>query len=204
MAKYIARNYGGRSPEQRQSDRRQRFLEAGLDTMICSSGTATVAAIISAAGLSSRYFYECFDGRDHLLIGIFDWIVQQCALAAATAIEVAAASPRSPNEAVVIGVMDALTADPRWARFVLDPAIGGVGLALRRRQLRGDIAFVLREMQTDNTSSADSKSRAVQSECLVAGVTGVVLAWLGGYLPLTREDLVQYCARYVDESLLWR
>ncbi|WP_157897144.1 TetR/AcrR family transcriptional regulator [Mycobacteroides salmoniphilum] len=201
-AKYIPRTYGGQTAQQRHFHRQQRFLQAGLDAMTRSGGTATLAAIIATSGLSARYFYECFDGLDRLLIGIFDWIVEECALAAAAAIETSGTGPHSAIKASVIGVMDALTADPRWARFILDPAIGGSHLAPRRTKLTGDIAFLLREPQNGNAGRCDPKFLAVQSEILVAGARGATLAWLHGRLPLKREELVEYCARYVDGSLL--
>ncbi|MQA12822.1 MAG: TetR family transcriptional regulator [Pseudonocardiaceae bacterium] len=59
-----ARHYGGRSAQQRRSDRRARLLVAALD-LIGTQGyaAATVEALCGAARVSTRTFYEEFGGR---------------------------------------------------------------------------------------------------------------------------------------------
>jgi len=63
----------GQSPAERTAVRRQQLLAAGLEVF----GTAgweqsTVRGICAAAGLSERYFYESFTGRDDLLLAVYD------------------------------------------------------------------------------------------------------------------------------------
>ncbi|MGV0585025.1 MULTISPECIES: TetR/AcrR family transcriptional regulator [Mycobacteroides] len=201
VAGYFTRPYRGLSAEQWRSKRRQHFLEVGLEAMASSGGRATVASVIATAGCSARYFYQCFEGVESFLVEIFDWIVEDCSKAAVVAIERSSGHPYSNVKAIVVGVVDALTVDPRKARFLLDPAIGGSRLASRRRELTGEVAFVLRQALEVNTDHRDAMRVAVQAEGLVAGVSGVIRLWLEGQLRLTREELAQQCGRYVSEAL---
>lgn len=201
VAEYFTRAYRGLSAQQWRSKRRQRFLDVGLEAMASSGGRATVASIIATAGCSARYFYQCFEGVESFLVEIFDWIVEDCSKAALVAIERSSSDPYSHVKAIVIGVVDALTADPRKARFLLDPAIGGSRLAPLRAQLTGDVALMLRQILEENTVHRDTRLLAVQAEGLVAGVIGVMRVWLCGQLRLTREELAQQSGSYVGEAL---
>lgn len=71
--------YGGRTAEERQAERRCRFLEAGLQLFGDSPGfrSTTVAALSEAAGLSTRQFYEEFRTLEDVLAALHlqvnDW-----------------------------------------------------------------------------------------------------------------------------------
>lgn len=71
--KTSTRTYGGLSEAERVIERRERFLEAGLDIF----GTlgirgATVRALCKAAGLTERYFYESFADTDALFCAVYN------------------------------------------------------------------------------------------------------------------------------------
>ncbi|MGW3917745.1 helix-turn-helix domain-containing protein, partial [Streptomyces sp. NPDC005070] len=71
--------YGGRTAEERQAERRRRFLDAGLELFGARPGyrSTTVAALSEAAGLSTRQFYEAFRGLEDVLAALHlqvnDW-----------------------------------------------------------------------------------------------------------------------------------
>src|SRR3954453_8680360 len=79
--------YGGKSAEERQAERRRRFLDAALQLFGDTPGFrgTTVAALSEAAGLSTRQFYEAFrtleDALAALHLQVNDW-AEQAALAA--------------------------------------------------------------------------------------------------------------------------
>jgi AcrR family transcriptional regulator len=59
-----ARVYAGRSAQQRREERRNRLLSAGQD-LFGGQGyrTTSIEALCTAAGVSTRAFYEEFSGR---------------------------------------------------------------------------------------------------------------------------------------------
>ncbi len=62
------RRYRGVSEEVRRTERRQRFIEAGLE-VFAERGyhSSTVRSICANAGLTERYFYESFSNSEDLL-----------------------------------------------------------------------------------------------------------------------------------------
>ncbi len=67
------RTYGGLSPAQRTAQRRQQFLEAGLE-MFGTVGfrASTVRSICKQAKLTDRYFYECCGSLESLLMAVYE------------------------------------------------------------------------------------------------------------------------------------
>jgi len=71
------RSYRGLSPEQRTAQRRERFLEAGLN-IFGNEGfhAATVRKLCKEAGLTDRYFYESYASMEELLIDVYERCLQ--------------------------------------------------------------------------------------------------------------------------------
>ena len=73
------RPYGGRDHDARVSERRERFIRAGV-RVIGAAGyrAATVRALCAEAGLSNRYFYESFDSTEALLMAVYRQLMGEC------------------------------------------------------------------------------------------------------------------------------
>lgn len=72
------RRYGGIAPEERQRQRRQRLIDAGLQVF----GTrgfhgATVREVCAVAQLTERYFYESFAGLPALFEAVYTGITEE-------------------------------------------------------------------------------------------------------------------------------
>ncbi|RZK99325.1 MAG: TetR/AcrR family transcriptional regulator, partial [Rubrivivax sp.] len=63
----LGRRYGGVDPEERQRQRKARLIEAAL-AVFGANGyhPSTVRDVCKEAQLTSRYFYESFDGMEAL------------------------------------------------------------------------------------------------------------------------------------------
>jgi AcrR family transcriptional regulator len=70
------RPYGGRAPEQRKQDRRERLLDAGLD-LFGTMGYAqtSIERLCARAGVTTRHFYEEFGSRQALLKAVYDRVI---------------------------------------------------------------------------------------------------------------------------------
>ncbi len=72
------RRYRGVSEEVRRAERRQRFIEAGLDVFgVRGYHSSTVRSICASAGLTERYFYESFENSEDLLCGVYVFCIQR-------------------------------------------------------------------------------------------------------------------------------
>src|SRR4051794_38754889 len=70
------RRYAGASRRERDAGRRERLLATGLDMFGTAGYPATsVESLCSAAGVSTRNFYDHFANREQLLVGVYDEIV---------------------------------------------------------------------------------------------------------------------------------
>lgn len=66
------RSYGGLPAEVRIAQRRDRFLDAGLELFgTVGYQSTSVRAVCREAGLSERYFYESFANTEALLVGVY-------------------------------------------------------------------------------------------------------------------------------------
>lgn len=66
------RNYRGVNPDQRKQNRREAFIEAGIE-LFGSKGyrACSVKMVCDQVNLTERYFYESFNNREALLSAVF-------------------------------------------------------------------------------------------------------------------------------------
>ncbi|WP_330185503.1 TetR/AcrR family transcriptional regulator [Nocardia sp. NBC_01503] len=70
-----ARTWGGRTQEERRTERRRRLIGAALAIWLENGWAAvTMRGVCTAAGLNDRYFYEHFADRDELLAAVWDQV----------------------------------------------------------------------------------------------------------------------------------
>ncbi|TSD99433.1 TetR/AcrR family transcriptional regulator [Skermania sp. ID1734] len=121
-----SRTYGGQLIEDRQRERRERFLESGLNVFARDGyASSSVGAICKDAGLSSRQFYEEFTGREALLIELCDRIENSSRDAVLAAMDAQSAPRIGPKiEAGVRAYVESVGRDPRRARVALVEAVG--------------------------------------------------------------------------------
>lgn len=122
-ARGSGRSYGGVPAEVRIAQRRDRFLDAGLELFGTKGYQATsVRAVCREAGLSERYFYESFANTEALLVGVYqrctDKMHDEILVAMATG-DRRASTAMEALEQVVRTTLDAFYAsvsDPRVLR----------------------------------------------------------------------------------------
>ncbi len=67
--------YGGRSAEQRRSERRHKLITAAMEIWQEQGWAAvTMRGVCARAGLIDRYFYESFADRDVILTAVWDQV----------------------------------------------------------------------------------------------------------------------------------
>ena len=194
----VVRPYRGVSADERRADRRARLVEAALD-VIGSEGIArmTMTAVCARAGLTERYFYESFRGRDELLAAVFD----EFSGAADEQIlgRVAAAPPDLLERcrAAVGALIEILTDDPRKARAFAE-GIGNEALKEQRERAvelyAGALALEMRSLAGIDDDRLAPAVR-VATLTLVAGTAEVVTHWLDGDIDLSRDELIEVSAR---------
>ena len=139
--------YGGRTPEERRAERRQRFREAGLE-LFAERGYAstTIEALCTEAGLAARYFYEEFGQREVLLREVYDEVVAHAARVFEEALAAAPLELEAQVRAGVAAVTHAMVDDERRARIAY-AEVQGASPALEQHRMEIVRAFADRQAQ---------------------------------------------------------
>ena len=196
------RTYGGQSREQRQAQRRQQFLDAGLEVF----GTegfrlATVRSICRTAQLTDRYFYEEFGNLEGLLQAVYcdcmDRIYQQLMA------ELAQLSAGDSMREVVESSLEVFFAeleDPRVARVCM-LELEGVSAGTDTLYLGYIRRFALLLMSMSRRAYPHWQLQDDEAELLGTGLVGAVrqisTSWLMSGHSHSRRLMVQTGSRII-------
>ena len=123
--KKLTRQYGGVDAVQRQQERREKFIDAGLEAF----GTlgyvrSTIKGICQLAGLTERYFYESYQSKEDLLCAVYRRLTSELESDALAIIETPGISTRDiAFNALKMFYMHFYN-DPRRARIQLFEVLG--------------------------------------------------------------------------------
>jgi AcrR family transcriptional regulator len=137
------RPYGGRAPEQRKQDRRERLLDAGLDLFgTIGYAQTSIERLCARAGVTTRHFYEEFGSREALLKAVYERVIGRTMLAVREA--VAAGGGEEDRLNGLQAFLDSYLDDPRYGR-VGSIEIVGVSPELERyrRSVIHDFADII-------------------------------------------------------------
>lgn len=125
----VTRSHKGVDADARRKERRQRLVEAGLETLGTKGlHTTTVRDVCGQAGLSERYFYESFSGLGELFDTIYQALHQDLLGRLMTVLVTSRGQHQSALEggkAALAVWFSFLKEDPRRARIMLIDAMGG-------------------------------------------------------------------------------
>lgn len=188
--------YAGRTAQERQAERRQRLLDAGLQLFGDTPGyrATTVAALCEEAGLSTRQFYEEFSGLEDVLAALHlivnDWSAQATLAALADAgdldLEARAALAFRAYAA-------AATCDPRRIRIAFVEIVG-VSPRLERQRLTRRAGWV--ELIEAEAAAAVARGEAaprdyrIASTAFIGAVNGLIHDWSAGEVDATLDQVV--------------
>lgn len=194
----VVRPYRGVSADERRAIRRAQLIDAALD-VVGDGGLAgmTMTAVCARAGLTERYFYESFRDLEDLLGAIHDASVQRMDEEMFAALAAAPPDLLERCRAAAGAMIGVLTEDPRQARLYAE-AVGSASLADRRAQAVSAHAEVLaaqlRELRGLDRPEQQAPLR-LATLVLIGGLAEAILGWLDGTVEMTREMLIEECAR---------
>ena len=113
------RTFKGQSLEQRQQERRNKLIQAGLQVY----GTkgffnVTVRDVCQEVQLTERYFYESFKRTEDLFKTVYLTLVEQLQITISDAVMQGKADPKLMIQAGLSTLFKALQHDPRMARIL--------------------------------------------------------------------------------------
>lgn len=192
------RPYRGVEAADRLSDRRRRFLEAGLDILGAETDPAelTVRNLCREAGAALRYFYESFTDKDDFVAQVYDWVIAD--IAATTQAAVAAAPPKEQSTAGMANIVHAVAADPRVGRLLFSSQLSNAVVLRKRAESVALMALLTFQHAGALGAQATDRTKAV-SHFVVGGVAQTITAWLAGEISLEQHELVGQLASIIDK-----
>lgn len=199
------RDYGGRTADQRRAERRERLLASGLELFGTKGFRATsIDRLCSAANVSTRNFYEEFNGREALLIELLNRINEQALAAVHDALNGPEAEELPTAERVaraVTAYVHTTSDDPRWTRISYVEVVGVSRVVEAQRQEWRDR---LAELVLTEAAHAVRRGDAVDRDyrlaamAFIGAVNELVYQWTLRGRPVPVEDI---CAELTRVAL---
>lgn len=119
------RRYRGVSKEDRQEERRHKFILAGLEVFGHKGYHAsTVRSICQAAGVTERYFYESFANSEDLLCATYQHVIAEVQEQVLAATREALHEPEVMSKAALAAFFAYVKANPPGARIAFIEILG--------------------------------------------------------------------------------
>lgn len=189
------RRYGGRTAEERQQERREQLIEAGVELFgTVGFGGTSIRAVLRESGLAERYFYESFDSLEALLVGVHEHIHSVVAGAVSDATEAAGTDVEARARAGLRAFVDTVTTDPRWVKIKLQELGGSAGEEVRqfRRRALGRYATLLVAYGPNDAVVARGLQPEALAFAVLAAVESLLDAWAAGELAVTIDGLIDH------------
>ncbi|MFJ9242167.1 TetR/AcrR family transcriptional regulator [Streptomyces sp. NPDC101776] len=193
--------YGGKSAEQRQVERRERFLDAALQLFGDTPGyrATTVAALSEAAGLSTRQFYEEFRSLEDVLAALHlqvnDW-AEEAVLVALKSAEGLSLAERS--NAIFHAYAANVTGDPRRIRITFVEIIG-VSARLEEQRLARRARWInlicTEARAAAQRGEAARRDYRIAATAFIGSVNGLLHDWSAGWVDATLDEVVEELVR---------
>jgi AcrR family transcriptional regulator len=192
------RPYRGVEAPERVAQRRRQLLDAGLESLGASGDPPelTVRSLCKQAGVSARYFYESFTGKDQLVAAVFDSVIAD--IAATTQAAVAAAPHDEQNRAGIANLVRIIAGDARVGRLLFNPRLSNAVLARKRAELGGTFALLSGQYVTSTYHVPENGWIKSVEHFVVGGVGQTINAWVSGGIALDEAQLVEHLTRIVD------
>lgn len=177
------RPYRGMDAEDRQQRRRDALIQAGFELFGTDGYRATsVKAVCDQTGLTERYFYESFDNREALLLGVYESLGIELDQRLRGAIEQEGATPHQRLEQLIAGFYRFIREDKRRGKIMLLEIIGV------SQQVDRDYRSVVRDQAAllthpnlgifQQDDFPDEASRRILTIGLVGAVTQIATQWV--------------------------
>ncbi|MGW3199340.1 TetR/AcrR family transcriptional regulator [Streptomyces sp. NPDC001118] len=193
--------YGGRTAEDRQAERRRRFLDAALDLFGGAPGyrATTVAALSQAAGLSTRQFYEEFRTLEDVLAALHLEVNGWAERAVMDALAGADGLPLAERAAALFRAYARdVTCDPRRIRITFVEIVG-VSPRLEEQRLARRARWIdLIRAEADAAAvrgEAAPRDYRLAATAFVGSVNGLLHDWSAGWVDATLDEVVDELVR---------
>lgn len=176
------RRYGAKTTAERRAERRARLLDAAVEAFGTTGYRGTsIEQLCSAAGISTRNFYEEFRTRELLLIELHDQLNARALEAVVAAIaEIDPDDFPGRAHAGAHAYFRVMTADRRWTRIALVESVGVSPEAEAHRRAAIDRFAAVLQLETARLAEAGllpRRDHRLTAVAVVGAVNGLINTW---------------------------
>ncbi|HEU5161256.1 MAG TPA: TetR/AcrR family transcriptional regulator [Streptosporangiaceae bacterium] len=174
------RTYRGLSAQERLTDRRERLLAAALDRFGGQGYSATtIEMLCTDARVSTRGFYECFEGRESLLRVLYDRILGEGGRRVRRALDESDGTVPGLVRGGLTAYIGYMTADERRARIAhVEVRRAGEPLHAVRREAVHRFADLIAELVGGRVALAPDLNVRRVAVGLVGAVQELLIDWV--------------------------
>lgn len=146
MNQASSRTYGGRTPEERDSDRRGRMRASALALFGKEGYTSVpIERLCSHARVSTRHFYQLYDSKESVLLDVYSQITSAAFSAVVASLEATAGAPIEERiRAAVRAYISPMLESPVLARIAFVEIVGvSPRVEQQRLDFRGSVVALV-------------------------------------------------------------
>lgn len=196
------RRFRGLAPAERQAQRREQFVQAGLE-LFGTRGFAAcgVRELCAQARLTERYFYESFANREALFQAVYEQAFARLRNAVTVAIASAPQDISQLSRQAIRAVLQTLRDDPRLSRILLIDVLD-IGAEVSAQSRLATQSFVRIVGELVAAMYPQLPAHGVEVELLANGLVGstlhLIMHWAFGGFREPLESIVAHCALFYE------
>ncbi|MGH8446170.1 MAG: TetR/AcrR family transcriptional regulator [Solimonas sp.] len=198
------RRFRGLAPQERQSQRREQLIEAGLNAFGGKGYHAIgVREICAEAKLTERYFYESFANRESLFQAVYLHAIGTVRGAVLRALGSAPRDVRAMARTAVRAFLETLRDDPRLSRILLIDALT-VSADISRQSQLATQTFADIVGQLILSLYPGLPQQGIDAQMVANGLVGstvyLVMHWAFSGFREPLEKIVEHCVLFYDAA----
>jgi len=191
--------YGGRSAEQRRTERRGKLLAAATEIWQEQGWAAvTMRGVCARAGLIDRYFYESFADRDALLVAVWDQTRDDTfALLLDSIADQLDEPPLVQLRVAIAAFVRSIVDDPGRAQIFFGEHTGSSVLEQRRQDTLHKATDILSDLaQRFLAPGVDENTFRMTVLMGIGGFIELITAWHAGIIEADVERIIDQAAEF--------
>ncbi len=182
MQPVAKRVYGKKNAEDRESERRERLLQAALQ-LFATQGYAntTIEGLCSEAKVTARHFYQVFRGREAVLLTLYNQMMEELQAGILSSVMTEHGSVREKMHEIIQALVNLYLTDTRRAQIGVLEVVGvSPTIELRRREVIHTISMYIQLFLDQLAAQNEIPKRNYHwlAVSIVGGMNELMAEWL--------------------------
>ena len=190
------RRYKGANKAERQAERHEQLISAGIVVIGSEGYQATkVKQVCKQAGLTERYFYESFANKEALLCACYSKILQDLQLMLLESVQLHYFKPLNAGRSALEALFTFITHDRAAARLIMLEVLGvsPVVDTLYREAMHNIDGLILLVAKPESTLGNEDWDKNIVASGLTGAATQIARQWILADYQQPMDTMVESC-----------